>query len=89
MDDSEDFGSGRISVSLSLPPFFDFLDCCWPIDDDGVEDEPFGAGEWDLDFSLEAMAERSVGARMGDKDGDGGKEGSGFGWLDTGSGSGV
>lgn len=56
------------SFSLSLPFFFDFLDCCWPIGraEDAEEGEP-GWGDWDLVLeSREVNTERSVGASLTD-----------------------
>lgn len=50
------------SLSLSFPPFFDFLEACWPMgrpreDDEGEVER--GPGEWDLDLdSLLVKTER-------------------------------
>jgi hypothetical protein len=54
------------SFSLSLPPFLDFFDCCWPIGEPCVEaagGEPEGECGLPLD-SREAKTERRVGASL-------------------------
>ena len=63
------------SFSLSLEPFLDFLDDCWPMSvwDAGTPLE----GDWDLDLaSLDVNTERSVGASLRN----GGRERSGWAW---------
>jgi hypothetical protein len=69
-------GESAASFSLSLEPFLDFLDCCWPMSVWAAGSPR--AGDCDLDFeSLEVNTERRVGASLRN----GGKrERSGWAW---------